>query len=237
MKVPASQTQILDALEIIISPADLATQIKAGANTGQILNMAADLLAKVQGNWRPRAIIRWLAVDVVTTDRVKFKTLDGEEHGSLRLGFAGRFMTDAQLGLVGVFTAGEELERESARASKEKKVLDAYLYDIIGLAVLEKTRQQINKVVEEKAREMNWGIGPFLSPGSVHGWELADQDTLCNFVPIDRIGVTKEENGILKPFKTISCLIGIGPDFKAKTVGATCDVCSNKNQCEIRVHE
>ena len=237
MNVPASQAQILDSLEIEISPEDLSTRIKARANKGQILNLAAGLLEKVQGNWRPRAIIRWLAVDVVTTDMVKFKSLDGEKLGILRLGFASRFMTAAKFGLIGVFTAGDELERESARASKERKVMDAYLYDLIGLAVLEKTRQQINKVVEEKATEMNWGIGPFLSPGSVHGWKLEDQDTLCNFVPMDRIGVTKEENGILKPFKTISCLIGIGPKYTAKTVGATCDVCSNKNQCEMRVHE
>jgi hypothetical protein len=229
--------QIFDALEIQVFPKDLAASIKTRTNRGKILEVANNVLAKVQGSWRPRAVIRWLGVELVTDDRVTLKPLDGGEKECLHLGFASRFMTAAEYGLVGVFTAGDELERESVLASKEKRVMDAYLYDLIGLAVLEKTRQLINKVVEEKAREMNWGIGPFLSPGSVHGWELDDQDNLCGFVPMDRIGVSKGENGILKPFKTISCLIGIGPKFSAKTVGAPCDVCSKKDQCEMRVHE
>ena len=237
MKSTNSQVQILDRLEIKIFPEDLADSIKTSSNREKILQMADNILAKVQGNWCPRAVVRWLEVGQVTKDMVKLKPFDGGEAGVLRLGFAGRFMATAKYGLVGVFTAGDELEREAGLASKEKRFMDAYLYDLIGLAVLEKTRQQINKVVEEKARELNWGIGPFLSPGSVHGWELDDQDNLCVFVPMDRIGVTSGGNGILLPFKSLSCLIGIGPEFNEKTVGSPCDVCSKKDRCEMQVHE
>ena len=237
MKSTNSQVQILDRLEIKIFPEDLAGSIKTSSNREKILQMADNVLAKVKGNWRPRAVVRWLGVGQVTKDMVMLKPFDGGEAGGLRLGFASRFMATAKYGLVVVFTAGDELEREAGLASKEKRFMDAYLYDLIGLAVLEKTRQQVNKVVEEKAREMNWGIGPFLSPGSVHGWELDDQDNLCGFVPMDRIGVKSGGNGILMPFNSLSCLIGIGPDFGKKTVGVPCDVCSKKDRCEMRVHE
>ena len=81
---------------------------------------------------------------------------------------------------------------------------------------------------------MNWGVGPFLSPGSVHGWDLGDQPSLCTLVPLDCIDVQLSESGILKPYKTIACLIGIGPEYKARTVGATCDVCSKNKPCEMR---
>ncbi len=121
----------------------------------------------------------------------------------------------------------------AAIASREKRVMDAYLYDIIGLAVLEKVRQRINRLVEAEAREMNWGVGPFLSPGSVHGWDLDDQVNLCALLPMEKIGVTRSEKGILEPFKTLSCLIGIGPDYSARTVGETCEVCSKKDRCEF----
>lgn len=237
MKSTISQIQILDRLEIKILPEDLAGSIKTSSNREKILQLADNVLAKVQGNWNPRAVVRWLEVGQVTKETVMLKPFDGREAAGLRLGFASRFMATAKLGLVGVFTAGDELEREAGLASKEKRFMDSYIYDLIGLAVLEKTRQQINKVVEEKARAMNWGIGPFLSPGSVHGWELDDQDNLCGFVPIDRIGVKSGGNGILMPFKSLSCLIGIGPEFDEKTVGSPCDVCSKKDECEMRVHE
>lgn len=237
MESTISQVQILDALKIKISLDDLAVGMKTGTNREKILEMADKLLSKVQGSWRPQAVIRWLGVEQVTKDMVILKSFNGGEAGRLHLGFASRFMDKAKYGLVGVFTAGDELEREANLASTEKRFMDAYLYDQIGLAVLEKTRQQINKVVEEKARELNWGIGPFLSPGSVHGWELDDQDNLCGFVPMDRIGVESGGDGILKPFKSLSCLIGIGPEFAAKMVGSPCEICSKRDQCEMRVHE
>lgn len=237
MEQTISQVQVLDKLEIKIFPEDLAGSIKASSNREKILQMADNVLEKIQGNWNPRAIVRWLEVGLVTKDMVTLKPFEGGAAGVLRLGFASRFMANATYGLVGVFTAGDELEKEASLASKEKRFMDAYLYDLIGLAVLEKTRQQVNKIVEEKALELDWGIGPFLSPGSVHGWDLNDQDNLCFFVPMDRIGVKSGGNGILKPFKSLSCLIGIGPEFNEKTVGSPCDVCSKKDRCEMRVHE
>jgi hypothetical protein len=233
-----SQVQLLDPVQIEIFPEDLAPGIKTRGSRDKILEMACKLLAKVQGSWQPRAVFRWLGVKRITNGLVLLTSLDsGEttrEAGCLNLGFASSFMTPAKNALVAVFTAGDELEAMAAIASQEKQIMDAYLYDIIGLAVLEKLRQQINQVVEEKAREMNWGVGPFLSPGSVHGWEPEDQNNLCDLIPIERIGVKRGENGILKPFKTLSCLVGIGPEFSAKTGGETCEVCLKKDQCEIR---
>jgi hypothetical protein len=241
MNTTHSQVQLLDAVQIEIFPEDLAAGIKTRGNKDKILEVAGNLLSKVQGNWQPRAVFRWLEVKRITNGLVILKSPDSGKSACpakclrcLNLGFASRFMTAARYGLVAVFTAGDELEAMVAMASEEKRIMDAYLYDIIGLAVLEKLRQQINLVVEDKAREMNWGVGPFLSPGSVHGWGLEDQNSLCDLVPMERIGVKRCENGILKPFKTLSCLVGIGPDFSAKTVGETCEVCLKKDQCEIR---
>lgn len=47
---------------------------------------------------------------------------------------------------------------------------------------------------------------------------------------MDRIGVKSEGNAILMPYKSLSCLIGIRPEFKEKTVGSPCDVCSEKDE-------
>jgi hypothetical protein len=232
-----TQIYILDRVNVTISPKDLAAALKTKANGTKLLETADKLLTKIQGKWHPRAVFRWLLVTEVSRDTVSLKTIDEGESRRLYLGFAGRFMTRAKYGIVAVFTAGAELEHMTQMASKEKRIMDAYLFDMIGLVVLEKTRQKINEIIEEKAREFNWGVGPFLSPGSVHGWELDDQDNLCSLLPLEKIGVTGGGSGILRPFKTISCMVGIGPEYTSKTVGDTCDVCSKKNQCEMRIRD
>ena len=127
MKSTNSQVQILDRLEIKIFPEDLASSIKTNSNREKILQLADAVLSKIQGNWSPRALVRWLEVARVTKNMVELKRFDGAEAGILRLGFASRFVTPAKYCLVGVFTVGDELEREAGLASKEKRFMDAYL--------------------------------------------------------------------------------------------------------------
>jgi len=232
-----AQIHIFDRVNVTIAPEDLAATLKTGATGTKLLETADKLLSTIQGKWHPRAVFRWLQVKDVSGGTVSLKPFDEGESRHLSLGFSNKFMDGAKYGLIAVFTAGDELEHIALRASKEKRIMDAYLFDIIGLVVLEKTRQKINEVIEEKARQLNWGVGPFLSPGSVHGWELDDQDNLCSLLPLEKIGVTGGESGILRPFKSISCLVGIGPEYTSKTVGDTCDVCSKRTQCEMRIKD
>lgn len=232
-----TQIHIVDSVHITISPQEIAAAVKTRSTGTKLIEMADTLLGQIQGKWHPRAIFRWLEVAEVAADTVCLKPFENGKTCRLSLGFAGRFMAGAKYALVAVFTAGDELELRALTAAKEKRVMDAYLLDIIGLVVLEKTRQQINGIIEEKAGKLNWGVGPFLSPGSVHGWELGDQDNLCGLLPLEKIGVTRGESGILQPFKTISCLVGIGPEYTNKTVGDTCDVCSKRDQCEMRIRD
>lgn len=233
-----SHVRVLDALKIEIGPRDIAQCAETRTNTKRLGEMAADVLRRVQGDWRPRAIIRWLAVEQECDGVVVLKYVeDGVAGGQavrLNLGGSGRFMESAQYGLAGVFTAGDELEKLAIEASEDKRYLEAYILDRIGLAVLAKTGRQINRVVERKAAAMNWGIGPLLGPGAVHGWELEDQANFCNVFPLKKIGVKVEENGVLTPLKTLSSLVGIGPGFPEKTVGSPCGVCSCKEQCQMR---
>jgi hypothetical protein len=150
------------------------------------------------------------------------------------MGFSGQFLQPAKKVMLGAYTTGSELEKNSALASSEQRYLDAYLYELIGMAVLEKTGEVVNRIVEKRATEMGWKVGPFLSPGSVHGWELSDQTVLCSLLPLSEIDVQCGANGVLHPFNSVSCIIGIGPDYTARTVGATCEVCSNSDRCEMK---
>ncbi len=233
-ELPTSDAHILDHMEINISVADLNIHLGTTANREKILTVAEDLLLKSQGIWHPRAIFLWFGVKQAAKGEVCLVSQGNEEGLRLQLGYSGIFMDVAERALVGVYTAGGELVREAAEASREKRYMDAFLYDLMGLAVLEKTRLQINRVVEEEAAKSGWGVGPFLSPGSVHGWDLGDQWKLCTLVPLDRINVYISKQGILQPFTTITCLIGIGPRYQSTTVGSTCQVCSKSQNCEMK---
>lgn len=85
------------------------------------------------------AIFRWCSVS-----RKRGET------ARLTLGYACVFMEAAEQALIGVYTVGDELELDAAAATRENRTMDSYFYNLIGLAVLEKTRQYVNGAVEKK---------------------------------------------------------------------------------------
>lgn len=224
---------ILDSLAISLTSADLAPHFGKSAGRDKMIAAAADLLAGSSAIWHPRLLIRWFEV-ATSGEEIVLSPLSSGAATTHHLGHAATFMASAKLAAVGLYTAGEEPAEAAATASREKRYLDAYLYDAIGLTVLEKTRQELNHQVEREAAKRGWGVGPFLSPGSVHGWELTGQLPLCALLPLERIKVRITTNGVLHPFATIACLIGIGPSYETTRVGSTCAVCNRREDCPMR---
>jgi hypothetical protein len=229
-----NDSQVLSSIPIDLTFADLAKRIPASPNSGKLLKTAEHTFEKVQGIWHPRAVLRWLPVARVFETWVSLVLPEEEGRANLAMGFSSRFLQPAKMVVISVYTAGSELEREAKKASSERRHLDAYLYELIGLTVLEKTGEYVNKIVETRAAELGWKVGPFLSPGSVHGWDLIDQTVLCSLLPLQEIDVQVGKNGVLRPFNTVSCLIGIGPGYTAGTVSSTCQICSNNERCEMK---
>ena len=224
---------ILDQLTIPLSIADLSPHFGRSAGREKMAAAAGDLLTRLTMNWRPRAMIRWFTA-TTAGDEIALSPRQGGARTMHHLGHAATFMTPAKLAGVGLYTAGAELAEAAATASSQKRYLDAHLYELMGLTVLEKTRQELNRRVEQEAAQRGWGVGPFLSPGSVHGWDLSGQVQLCALLPLERIGVQISTSGVLRPFATIACLIGIGPAYETTKVGSTCAVCNRREDCPMR---
>lgn len=193
-------------------------------------------LAAARKIWRPRAVWRWLDVKKITDKTISLAAKGDKRVVTLNTGFSTRFLAQAETVLAVVYTLGTELEEYCGSLSARGDFLSAYLTDIIGLVVLDKAGEKIRNLAENRAKTLGWGVSPFLSPGSVHGWELEDQPVLCSFLPLKTIGVKVNENAILIPFKSISCLIGLGPDYASGLVGSTCDICSKRETCTMRIH-
>lgn len=199
----------------------------------KLLGPAEKVFEHVRKIWRPRGILRQLSRDGIQDGTV---TISSPEENTLTLatGFSSRFLDPACRVILGVYTIGDKLRQAGIKAASEHRHLDSYLYDLAGLTVLEKTGNEVNRIVEKIAAENNWGVGPFLSPGSVHGWDLVDQKNLCALLPLHEIGVAVSDSAVLTPFHSVSFIIGMGEDYTSKTVGSTCRVCSKREHCTIR---
>lgn len=228
---------VLSSMNISVTRREVAAALggnRAAPNPG-ILERGDAVLDTAKSIWNPRAVYRWLEILNISGEKVLFRVPGKEVPLSLNTGFSTRFLRGAGRALFAVYTIGGELEKEGSRQSGAGKFLDSYIYDIIGLLALDKAGDKVRAVAEEEARKNGWGIGPFLSPGSVHGWELKDQKNLCSVLPLDPLGLSIGDDAVLTPFKSVSCLLAVGPEYTAQKAGSTCEVCSKAEDCRIRL--
>lgn len=226
-------TQIFSSLKVDVTFQDISKLLKTSKASHEIQKIARHTLKQMQGKWKPVALIKWLDFKLDSQEGFGQIFLNSNETILLDLGCSGAFLKSATHIMVCVHGIGEELDQESANASARGDFLEAYITDLIGLAALEKTSDIMKSIAEDQARKMGWGVGPFLSPGSVHGWDLEEQSKLCKLLPIDKINVALKKNSVLFPLKTIGALIGIGPDYETVKVGSSCDVCNSRNNCQM----
>ncbi len=236
MKITDTQPRVLAHIEIDVTFQDLASKIKTSGTRPEIADTAKRTLDKVKTMWQPAAVYRWVEFQQNQTDTMGRIIPNSDSPVDIDFGYSIRFLRHATHALVSVYTAGRELEQASKKAVGEGEFLEAYFLDIIGLIVLDKAGDRIRQFAEQKAAESGWGVGPFLSPGSVHGWELENQTELCTLLPLEKIDVSIQDNAVLSPFTTVSCLIGLGDGYDEVKVGSACQVCSKNHDCQMKLH-
>ncbi len=224
-------------LDIKVEFQDLARKIQMSGTKPAILKAAEPVFKKNNGIWTPAAVFQWFEFDPGNSKETGYIVRPESLPLEIQMGYSKIFLAPARFVLAAVYTAGPELDDSSSRASRGGNFLDAHFLDLLALLILEKTEQRVKQIAETKAGNAGWGVSPFLSPGSVHGWELEGQAGLAGLLPIDEIGVGISDAGVFSPFKTISCLIGIGPAYDTRQVGTTCRVCSRRDDCRMRQNQ
>ncbi len=231
------QPKISINIDIKVEFEDLAKKIQMAMTRPAILQAAEPVFEKNKGIWQPAMVCQWVEFTPEELDDTGYIIRFGSLAQQLQVGYSKKFLVHAQHALIAVYTAGPQLDEAAALASREGQFLDAHFLDLLGLLVLEKTEGLVKQYAEKKAGDAGWGVSPFLSPGSVHGWELEEQSKLAELLPIKEIRIRISEAGVFSPFKTISCLIGIGPDYEQDQVGTTCRVCSKRDTCQLRLNQ
>lgn len=234
MQFKENEIEILHPVPISLEVKDVIGKLKSRKNRQSLIDQIKKLFEETSSLWAPRAMYSWLPVHHKGKKQVMLGQNPDNSSITFSMGHSATFMRSAIMAFVGIYTAGPELEVLSKSAANEQRYLDSYILETIGLSVLDKTRSSINTHIELKAAEKGWNVGPFLSPGSVHGWELEEQTILSSYFDLSKIDVTCSENGVLSPFNSISCVIGIGPNYENTHVGSTCQVCSSRDSCTLR---
>ena len=123
-------------------------------------------------------------------------------------------------------TAGPDIGAYSKELMHEGDFVKGYIVDVVGSEIVEAAMDKIQDDLEQKMEAQNWHITDRYSPGYC-GWSVGEQHKLFSFFPEDFCGITLTETSLMQPIKSVSGVIGIGPNVRRK--GYVCQHCDMVN--------
>lgn len=207
-----------EALRYLGYPAGARAELRIAARVQEALDTLG-------GRVRPRGIYTLYPVACAGRQRLE---LAG---GAVFTGRIGEFLGQAEQAAVFVATAGPEIVEMAVAAMRARDTLGGLVYHALGSALAE-------AVVERIVRQLEQSLLPGqaltlrYSPGYC-GISLAEQRVLFDLVDAARIGVELLPSLIMRPVKSVSGLIGIGPAERVRAYGNPCDRCP-RTDCAMR---
>ncbi len=127
-------------------------------------------------------------------------------------------------------TVGAELEQHSSARMSENPLLGLAL-DGLGNAAVEILGQQVCSRISERAGVAGLTASTPLSPGEPE-WpvEIGQPQIFAQLDP-SQIGIQLTSGGMMIPKKSISFVVGIGPEMDQTEL---CDLCSLRERCRYR---
>ncbi len=216
---------VLKDIEIQISIDELLRAQGSAAQRPAVREMARWAIAEAQRLAEPAAVWDLLPVHQVDGDRARV----GEAW--LRVGLHADLLAPARQALVSVVTIGPALEEEARRLIQGGSLLESFMLDSAGVLALAAVGDSLRRLAEDLAAQREWGVSLALAPGSLVGWPVHDQKTLCGLLDLAAIGVTLNPWQVLVPHKSASRLVGLGPGYTARQVESACRFCPQRETC------
>ncbi len=169
--------------------------------------------------------------DVLSVRDFHHKTIELEGGFVFEGPLVARSLAGAEKVALAVCTIGIGLEERMKELFSQDPVR-AMALDGAGVAALGKVSDAVIAEVREIAESHQWGSGMRAQPGQ-EGWPIQQQKVLFECLNTDEIGVSLTSSYLMIPRKSVSFVIGMGPDMKPDAVA--CDFCSKRNRCPWRV--
>ncbi len=133
--------------------------------------------------------------------------------------------------IVFACTVSRELNEKLEQQSFNENYLDAYLMDIIGTVVIGKAVERIHEKIKKEFSSHK--VTNTISPGNC-GWPVEEQKKLIGLLPGGFLNITLNDSGMMHPVKSLTGIIGTGPDVKF--MQTECRYCRSRN-CTYRKEE
>ncbi len=158
----------------------------------------------------------------------KIMTLDGIAFNVGKM--VASFMRKSIYVAVFVGTCGEDIGKLSKQLMSEGHTLEGYIVDIIGSELAEEIIELLHRHIERKVHKQAHRVTNRYSPGYCN-WPVSDQHNLFSLLKGETCNVTLTPSSLMMPVKSVSGVLGIGPDVKK--VAYKCQHCPDEN-CILR---
>lgn len=102
-----------------------------------------------------------------------------------------------------ICTIGPQIESKISQLMKRDEMMKALILDAIGSESVEQVARQVDRLLCEKAQEMNLWPSKRFSPG-YKSWNIEEQRYIFRIIPGEDIGVTLNESLMMIPRKSVS---------------------------------
>lgn len=147
-----------------------------------------------------------------------------------------RAFREAELMAVFIVTIGPEIERKVAQLSREDQMSRGLAYDTFGSEAAESAADLMNEIIEEWAGIQERRTTLRFSPGYCD-WSVEEQGKLFSLVDGEKIGVRLSPSSMMIPRKSVSAIVGIGPEWSRKGglhYPSPCPECPQRSECPNR---
>ena len=180
----------------------------------------------------PKALQSRLEIESVGRGKVVFKdgpTLNGP--------FLAHLFTGAKQAEFLVVTVGPAVDDKIAELTVEGDHVGAIVLDAVGSALAMNLFSQLLTRILDETHERDWDVGTCLRPGQSY-WDVTGQQDIFQVVQGERIGIELLESAFMKPQKSQSAVVPLGPDLRVNgdPNESYCRYCQAKN-CPMRQEE
>jgi hypothetical protein len=183
-----------------------------------VLALFDEALALGRRLMAPRAALRWARVTGRTPDRLTAGDL------ALAIPDIGRHWGPVEQIAAAVCTIGEALERRVAALWEQRELPLAMMLDSVGSGAVESLAEYVNDLVCQEGVPLDLSVTNRISPGYGR-WDVAEQPKLFRLCPGAAIGVTLNEACVMTPAKSITFLVGAGPEARVDHYFSQCARC------------
>lgn len=129
-----------------------------------------------------------------------------------------------------VCTAGLAFEQFQQQLKRENDMVRVFIADALGSVIAEKCADRMEETLQQSIDKLGWHHTNRFSPGYC-GWHVSQQQLLFPLFEGNTCGVRLTDSSLMMPIKSVSGIIGIGPDVRH--MDYSCGLC-DFTQCYKR---